>query len=588
MPGKKSETLDEIKRFYVLIKPYWRRIAAALFISLVIAGLNGALAWIVKPVTDGILVNRSQGILALIPLAVMAIFLSRAALNFSYEYLMQSASQKLVADMRQRLYENILDMPIGYFNSSSSGELISRVVNDTAAVQQIISLTVRQLFVEAATTICLIGYAFWLRWDLAAVAVFLLPAAFYGVDKIARRLRRISQRIQEKAAGIVEDLSEGFTGIKIIKAFVREDTQKERFLGLNWDFYRENMRSVRVRELASVVMEVAGGAAIAFVLWYGGRLVVTGRLTAGGFTSFLTAIFLVYTPARRLSRVNAEVHRVRAPLARIFEVLGLETEPKGGVPIPVLQESIEFKNVSFVYPGAENKNKNNRKALDGISFRVAKGEIIAIVGESGSGKSTLASLIPRFYELSGGSILLDGADISRASLPSLRAQFGMVSQEVLLFNDTVRANIAFGRPDAPEEDIINAAKAAYAHDFIMELPGGYDAVVGEKGVRLSGGQRQRLSIARAILKSPPVLILDEATSSLDSSSELMVQKALENLMKDRTTFVIAHRLSTVRKATRILVMEKGKLVAGGTHEELLQNSPVYRRLYELQFGKQDY
>ncbi len=578
MPFLSTATRDEIRRFYTLIRPHRRRIAAALLISLVIAGLNGAFAWIVKPITDGILVHRNSGILAHISFIIMAIFFSRAALNFSYEYLMQSASQKLVADVRQRLYEKIIDMPLGYFSASSSGELISRVVNDTGAVQQIISLTVRQLFVEAATTMCLVGYVFWLKWDLAFVAVFLLPVAFYGVEKISRRLKRISLRQQEKAAGIVEDLSESFTGVKIIKAFVREDTQKERFLKRNWDFYRENMRSVRVMGLASAIMEVAGGSGVAFVLWYGGRLVVTGHLTAGGFTSFLTAIFLVYTPARRLSRVNAEVHRVRAPLERIFDMLGLKAEPNDGRPIPEINESIEFKNVSFIYPC------NSHKALDKIDFKVSKGEIIAIVGESGSGKSTLANLIPRFYEPTTGMILMDGIDIAKASLHSLRSHFGMVSQEVVLFNDTVKSNIAFGRPGADDDKIIAAAKAAYAHDFIMELPGGYDAIVGEKGARLSGGQRQRLSIARAILKSPSILILDEATSSLDSASELIVQMALENLMKERTTFVIAHRLSTIRKATRILVMEKGKILAAGPHEELLRNSRAYQRLYELQFS----
>ncbi len=568
------------KEFFALARPYWKRMTVAVFIGLLISGLRGALAWLVQPVTDGILVRKNAGILILIPVAIMLIFLLRAVFQFFYEYLMQSVGQKLVASMRGRLYDHILELPISYFNDSSSGALISRVVNDSGAVQNIVALTLKELFVEAATTVCLLGYAFWLRWDLALMAVILLPAAFYGVDRIARRLRRISMRIQEKASCIMEDLSESFTGIKIIKAFVREQIQKKRFEERNQDFYRENMRSVRVSGLATGIMEIAGGAGVAFVLWYGGRLVVNGQLTAGGFTSFLTAIFLVYTPAKRLSRVAAEIQKVKAPLERILEILRLQAEPKGGGVLPVINEALEFKDVSFTYPGSP------QKALDGISFRVAKGEIVAIVGESGSGKTTLANLIPRFYEPSRGLISIDGADISKADLGALRSQFGMVSQDVVLFNESVKANIAFGRPDAPEQQIIDAAKAAYAHDFIMELPGGYDAVVGEKGVKLSGGQRQRLSIARAILKGPPILILDEATSSLDSASELIVQLALENLMKDRTTIIIAHRLSTVKKATKILVMERGKLLASGTHEELLQGSAVYQRLYSLQFGAQ--
>ena len=566
--------------FRALVRPYWKRVAASVLLGLLISGLNGSMAWLVKPITDGILVRRNVGMLALIPVAIMLIFVLRGVFKFFYEYLMQSVGQKLVASMRGRMYDRILDLPVAYFNDSSSGALISRVINDTGAIQNIVSVSLKDLFVEAATTVCLIGYAFWLRWDLTLVAVFLLPAAFYGVNRIARRLRRISMSIQEKASGIVEDLSESFTGIKVIKAFVRERMQKKRFDERNRDFYRENMRSVRVGGLATFVMDAAGGAGIAFVLWFGGRMVVGGQLSAGGFTSFLTAIFLVYTPAKRLSRVATEIQKARAPLERIQEILRLPAEPEGGETMPVLREALEFRDVSFVYPGSP------QKALDGISFRVAKGEIIAIVGESGSGKTTLANLIPRFYEPSSGAIFIDGADISCASLASLRAQFGLVSQEVVLFNESVRSNIAFGRPGAKEEEIRRAAVAAYAHDFITELPGGYDAMVGEKGVRLSGGQRQRLSIARAILKSPPILILDEATSALDSASEDIVQKALENLMKDRTTIVIAHRLSTVRKATRILVMEKGRLLASGTHDELLQSSAVYQKLHSLQFGAQ--
>ena len=578
MPESKNGHLAGRGGLFALAKPYWKRVAAASVLGLLISGLNGSLAWLVKPITDGILVKRSAGILALIPVAIMLIFVLRGVFKFFYEYLMQSVGQKLVTSMRGGLYDHILGLPVSYFNESSSGALISRVINDTNAIQNIISVTLKDLFVEAATTLCLIGYTFWLKWDLTLAAVFLLPAAFYGVDRIARRLRRISMRMQEKVAGLVEDLSESFTGIKVIKAFVRERTQKKRFEERNWDFYRENMRSVRVGGAATGVMDLAGGAGIAFVLWFGGRMVVHGGLTAGGFTSFLTAIFLIYTPAKRLSRVAADLQKAKAPLERIEEILGLPTEPERGEALPAIRESLEFRDVSFLYPGT------TQKALDGISFRVAKGEIVAIVGESGSGKTTLANLIPRFYEPSGGRILIDGFDISKASLSSLRSQFGLVSQEVVLFNEQVRANITFGRPGAPEEEITKAARAAYAHDFIMELPDGYDTIVGEKGVRLSGGQRQRLSIARAILKSPPILILDEATSALDSASEEIVQKALENLMKDRTTVVIAHRLSTVRKATRILVMEKGRLLASGTHDELLKSSAAYQKLHSLQFG----
>lgn len=569
---------SSLGRVFALAKPYMGRVLAAIAISIVISGANASLAWVVKPVTDGVLLGKDRYLLTLLPFAIFFIFLFRGAFNFLYEYLMQSAAQKLVMNLRNRLYGHIMSLPIGYFTHSTSGSLISRVLNDTKAVQDLISLTIKQLFVESATTVALIAYAFWLRWDLAIIAVILLPTAFWAAGRIARRLRLISRRIQEKTALIVEDLSESFTGIKIIKAFLREDDGRRHFTERNRDFYRENMRAVRVRELVMIVMELAGGLGVAFVLWYGTSLVVAGSITAGQFTSFITAAFLVYTPAKRLSRVKADLEQIKAPLERIFDVLALESEPEGGEPIAPVKESIEFKDVSFIYPG------QTQPALDAVSFKVEKGEVVAIVGESGSGKTTLASLLPRFYRPSSGRITIDGTDISAAALSSLRAQFGYVSQEVILFNDTVRANIAFGRPGAPKAEIIEASKAAYAHEFITQMPQGYDTAIGEKGVRLSGGQRQRLSIARAILKNPPILILDEATSSLDVSSEMIVQKALENLMERRTTFVIAHRLSTIRRASKILVLEKGRVIAVGTHEELLGGSPAYRRLYELQFA----
>jgi subfamily B ATP-binding cassette protein MsbA len=527
---------------------------------------------------DGIFMHRDSKLLVLLPFVIMGIFLLRGGLSFLYNYLMQSAAQKLVMNLRNRLYGHILELPVGHFSSHSSGALISRVFNDTQAVEHLVSLTIKDLFVEAATAAALVGVAFWRSWELTLVALVLLPTAFWGVGRLGRLLRRISRRIQEKAASITEALSEGFTGIRVIKAFQRQEEERRRFRDRTRDFYREHMRAVRTRQAVTVLMDATAGLGIAFVIYFGGSMVIRGAMSPGEFFSFLTAVFMVYTPARRLSRVSAALEQARGPLERIFQTLALRPEPQGGRTMGALQEAIEFKGVSFRYPG------QREPALKDISFTARKGEVVAIVGESGSGKSTLVNLLLRFYSPTNGAIYMDGLDIQEASLDSLRAQFGVVSQEVVLFNDTVRANIALGNPRASWQELEAASRAAHAHEFITGLPQGYDTVVGEKGLRLSGGQRQRLSIARAILRDPPVLILDEATSSLDSHSEALLQEALERLMQGRTTFVIAHRLSTIRKAHKVLVLKEGRLVGQGSHEELLRDCPEYRRLYELQFS----
>jgi subfamily B ATP-binding cassette protein MsbA len=570
--------LEGLKRILRLIRPHWQRVALAAVISSIVSALNGSLAWLVKPALDDIFIKKNVTLLMLLPLAVLAIFIVKGIFNFFHEYLMRSSAQKIIMGLRNRMYEHILNLPMGYFGKKSSGELISRVVNDSGVLQSVVSLTVKDLFIESTTVIALVGVALWRRWDLTLIALVVLPAAYYGVAKLGRRMRQISKRTQEKISMIIEFLNESFAGMKIIKGFCRQSAEVERFRNKNKDFYRENMRSVRVAEYASFIMDTVGGLGIAFILWYGGSLVVRNIITVGDFFSFLTAIFMLLTPVKRLANVNIEFQKAQAAFDRIFHLLSEQGEKEGTKELDVIRNEIEFRGVSFVYPSAV------QKALDDINLKVRKGEIVAIVGKSGGGKTTLANLLPRFFLPSEGAIYIDGMDTSTATFRSLRNQFGIVSQDVILFNDTVKANIAYGKPRASMEEIICAAEAAYAHDFIMEMPLGYDTMIGEGGMRLSGGQRQRLSIARAILKNPPILILDEATSSLDTASEMMVQKALENLMKDRTTFVIAHRLSTINRADRIILLDKGRIVESGTHRELYEREGIYRRLYELQFS----
>lgn len=572
--------METLKRLLKLVRPYWGRVILAGILSLIVSGINGGLAWLVKPALDGIFLEKNKTLLVIMPLVVLILYLLRGVFFFFQSYLMRSIGAKIVRDMRNRLFGHLMYLPVGYYKKESTGSTLSRVTNDIGMLQNLLAYSIKDLFVESATVVALLTVAFYRRWDLALMAITVFPAAFYGVGRIGKRLKNVSIKAQQKISIITEYLTESFTGIKMIKVFDREGDTISKFKDINHDFYRETMRSVRLIEFTSLLMEVVGGFGIAFVLWYGGKLVVTGTITPGEFFSFLAAIFMVYTPAKRLSNVNNGIQQARASLERISEIEDKEREKDGKVIIPPIKETIEFRDVSFVYPGVRHE------ALKDINLEVKKGEIVAIVGKSGVGKTTLVDLLPRFHDSSKGAVYVDGVDISTASLKSLRGQIGVVSQDIILFNDTVRNNIVFGKPDADEDEIVSAAKSAFAHEFIMEFPQRYETVIGEGGVRLSGGERQRISIARAILKNPPILILDEATSSLDTHSEMMVQKALGNLMENRTTFVIAHRLSTIRRATKIVVLDKGRIVETGTHDELIERGGVYRKLYELQFSVQ--
>ncbi|NOY63929.1 MAG: ATP-binding cassette domain-containing protein [Nitrospirae bacterium] len=569
---------SRLKSIIILVKPYWPRIVLAVVLSLVVSSINGALAWLVKPAMNGIFIEKKREYLLLIPLSVFLLYIIRGVFNFSHSYLMTSVGAKLVRDMRNRLYTHITFLPLSKYNERSTGLMLSRIINDTGYLQKVVAHSVKDLFVEGTTVIALSVVAFIRRWDLTLLSLMVLPFAFYGVGRLGKRLKKVTKEAQRKISVITELLTETFSGIKIIKVFGKESALINLFKKRNQDYYRENMRSTRIVEATSLLMEFVGGLGITFVIWYGGRLVVSGAITPGDFFSFLAAIFMIYTPVKRLAKVHNGLQQARASIDRINEFLVLEREKDGDKEIEEFTRSIEYRDVSFRYPTSETY------ALRHINLKIRKGDIIALVGQSGAGKTTFVDLLPRFYDPTDGAIFIDDLDIRELRISSLRGLIGVVSQDVILFNDTVRANIAFGRPGATEEEIQEAAKAAYAHEFIMELPHGYDTMIGERGVRLSGGQRQRLSIARAILKNPPILILDEATSSLDTHAEMMVQKALDSLMKNRTTIVIAHRLSTVRIASKIIVLDHGMIVEQGTHEELLKKNGVYKHLHEIQFS----
>jgi subfamily B ATP-binding cassette protein MsbA len=474
-------------------------------------------------------------------------------------------------------------MSLSFFDSNPSAMLMFRITNDVGAMARISSEYIADFFRCVFTIITLVGLIFYHDWRLASLYISVIPVIVFPIRKIGKRLKKLSHKYQEKFADLNVILQETFLGNKIVKAFGMEHYEGKRFGGENNRLYNLQMKKVVSDQLQSPLMELAGVVGISLVIWYGGKRVIGENMTTGTFFSFIGAVAMLYDPIRKLAKMYNKFQEALAATERVFSMMDVRPEIQDkpdALIAPLLQDSLKFNNVWFRYDSTD-------MVLKDITLTVPKGKTIALVGLSGAGKSTLVDLIPRFYDISKGRITLDGVDIRDLTINSLRSQIGIVTQETILFNDTVTNNIAYGRQDASQEEIIEAAKMAYAHDFITQLPNSYDTVIGERGDKISGGQRQRLTIARALLKDPKILILDEATSDLDAESEVAVQKALENLMRDRTTLVIAHRLSTVRGADKIVVIDSGQIVEQGRHDELLVHGGVYKRLYELQFKDQE-
>jgi subfamily B ATP-binding cassette protein MsbA len=618
--------MNTYTRILKYVKPYWKNLILIFILSLLYAVLNGLSIYLIIPLLDTLFssstiqhLNSTQNlqstssflpdfinnfketvtqwfnnfvysgdkIEALLKICVVILFVFFLKNLFGYvqSYMMTYVEYSSMNDLRNEAYKHLHKLPISFFKKERVGNLISRFINDVSKVQDSISATFSSLIKEPLTIIVFLIIALSISWQLTLFAAVILPVSMLAIMWIGLKVRKQSTFVQRKIADITSVLQETISGVKVVKAFGMEPYENKKFVKETKSYLKTVLKIVRIREIASPVTEMISIIVGAIIIYYGGTLVLKSTtLSASLFMGFLLAIFQMMKPIKDLSTVNNRIQEAGAAAERIFEIL--DTVPdiqdsKNAKELVDFKKTISFKNVSFKYEDSEDWVLNN------LNFEVFKGNIIALVGPSGGGKSTLADLIPRFYDPVEGSILIDGEDIKNYTIESLRKKMGIVTQETFLFNSSIKDNIAYGLENYPLEKVIDAAKAANAHDFILQSPEGYETIIGERGIKLSGGQRQRLTIARAILKNPDIMIFDEATSSLDSESEILVQEAIERMMKNRTTFVIAHRLSTIRNATRIVVIDKGEIVQIGTHHELMQQeNGLYKKLYEMQFREE--